>query len=106
MPNYTTTFDDLLALLKRMPQRAVVALQLRKWFGYEVIGPENDPEIRSACGDPVSLEHLLHRLETDPPGLLDSFHQRKMSCRHWDDFAERDYRQYLAGHRPDDGRSP
>jgi len=95
MANYTTTFDDLVGLLRRMPRRAVVALQLRKWFGYEVIGPENEPEIRSASGDPVSLEDALHRLETDPRGLLDSFHRLKMSCWHWDASAERDYREYL-----------
>jgi hypothetical protein len=93
-PGWETSYDEFCQLLD-LPSRAVVAPLLKDWFGYEVSGGNGRPEIRSASGERVKLADVHQQIQDDAERRYD-FYQRKMSCFHWDPFAERCYREYLA----------
>ena len=94
-PGWETTEDEFQGLLDDLQWRAVVAPVLREWFDCDVVGPKGAPELRTAAGERLSASDLHRRIQADPERRY-ALYQRKMSCFHWDDFAERLYAKHLA----------
>lgn len=92
---WETSHQEFVGLLGDLQHRAVVAPLLRTWFGYEVSGPKGSPIVVSATGKRISLTDLHRGIQADPDQRYDLY-QRKMSCYHWDDFAERCWQEHLA----------
>jgi hypothetical protein len=95
-PGWETTYREFVGLLGDLQHRAVVAPLLREWFGYVVVGAKGTPQIRSLSGERIALDDVHRRVQSYPERRYE-FYQRKMSCYHWDDFAERHWQEHLAG---------
>jgi hypothetical protein len=96
-PGWETKYEDFVRLLKYIPHRAVVAPLLKKWFDYDVVGPKDAAEIRTAAGEAMAFDEVYRQIESDAERRYDLY-QHKMSCWHLDNYAERRYREYLAAH--------
>ena len=75
---YRLRLEDLRQLVSRQEYRSAIAVMLKDWFGYDIVGTGNDAAILAADGDVVVLETVHERIQSDPQKQY-FLYQRAMS---------------------------
>jgi hypothetical protein len=63
---YRLRLEDLRQLVSVPEYRSAIAVMLKDWFAYDIVGRGNDVAILAPDGDVVVLETLHELIQSDP----------------------------------------